>query len=111
MCSVTFEAGSFDAVGAFYSITHVPSAQQGALIASIAAWLKPSGTLVASFGTGAPGEWTEEWLGTTMFFGHVGETEALRFLAEAGLLVRHSLVEKQDNEEARFMWIEAAKYR
>ena len=111
MCSVTFEAGSFDAVGAFYSITHVPRAQQGALIASIATWLKPGGTLVASFGTGVPGEWTGEWLGTTMFFGHAGEAEALRFLTEAGLLVRHSSVEKQDNEEATFRWIEAAKDR
>jgi SAM-dependent methyltransferase len=111
MCSVTFEAGSFDAAGAFYSIIHVPPAQQGALIARIARWLKPGGTLVASFGTGAPGEWTGEWLGTTMFFGHAGETEALRFLAEAGLRVRHSSVEKQDNEEATFMWIEAAKDR
>jgi SAM-dependent methyltransferase len=109
MCSVTFEACSFDAVGAFYSITHVPPAQQGALIVSIATWLKPGGTLVASFGTGASREWTEEWLGTTMFFGHVGETEALRFLAEAGMLVRQSSVEKQDNEEAEFIWIEAAK--
>ena len=44
-----------------------------------------------------------------MFFGHVGETEALRFLAEAGMLVRQSSVEKQDNEEAKFIWIEAAK--
>jgi hypothetical protein len=46
-----------------------------------------------------------------MFFGHVGETEALRLLTEAGLLVRHSSVEKQDNEEAAFMWIEAVKDR
>jgi SAM-dependent methyltransferase len=111
MCSVTFEGSSFDAVGAFYSITHVPPAQQGTLIVSIATWLKPGGTLVASFGTGASGEWTGKWLGTTMFFGHVGETEALRLLTEAGLLVRHSSVEKQDNEEAAFMWIEAVKDR
>ena len=109
MCSVRFEAGSFDAVGAFYSITHVPPAQQGALIANIAKWLKPGGTLVASFGTGASAEWTGDWLGTTMFFGHLGETETLRFLAQTGLLVRHSSVEKQDNEQATFMWIEAAK--
>ena len=44
-----------------------------------------------------------------MFFGHLGETETLRFLAQIGLLVRHSSVEKQDNEEATFMWIEAAR--
>ena len=44
-----------------------------------------------------------------MFFGHLGQAEALKTLAEAGLLVRHSSVEKQDNEDASFMWIEATK--
>ena len=109
MCTVTFDAGSFHAVGAFYSITHVPTVQQGPLLIRIASWLKPGGTLVASFGTGIAGEWTGEWLGTTMFFGHVGETETLRLLTDAGLLIRHSSVEKQDNEEAAFMWVEAVK--
>ena len=111
MCDATFEAGSFDAVGAFYSITHVPPAQQGLLITKIATWLRPGGTLVASFGAGAAGEWTGEWLGTKMFFGHCGEVELLGYLADAGLKVRHFSIEKQDNEEAAFWWIEAAKAR
>ena len=42
-----------------------------------------------------------------MFFGHNGEAETLRCLADSGLRVRDSSVEKQDNEEAAFMWIEA----
>jgi SAM-dependent methyltransferase len=107
MCEVAFEVGSFHAVGAFYSITHIPRTQQGQLIAKIASWLKPGGMFVASFGSGAAGEWTCKWLGTTMFFGHNSEGETLRYLADAGLRVRDSSVEKQDNEEASFMWIEA----
>lgn len=109
MCDVAFEAGSFDAVGAFYSITHVPSVQQGPLILKIARWLKPGGVFVGSFGTGPSGEWTGEWLGTTMFFGHNGEAETLRCLCDAGLIVRKSSIERQDNEETAFLWIEAAK--
>lgn len=109
MCNVTFDADSFDAVGAFYSITHIPPVQQGPLLVRIAGWLKPGGMLVASFGAGTAGEWTGEWLGTTMFFGHVGEAETIRLLTDAGLLIRHSSVEKQDNEEAAFMWVEAIK--
>jgi ubiquinone/menaquinone biosynthesis C-methylase UbiE len=111
MCNVTFDESSFDAVGAFYSLTHVPPEQQKALITTIAMWLKPGGTLVASFGTGDAGEWTGEWLGATMYFGHLGQTETLRSLAEAGMRIRHSSVEKQDNEQATFMWIEATKDR
>jgi SAM-dependent methyltransferase len=49
MCEVAFEVGSFDAVGAFYSITHIPPTQQGRLIANIPAWLKPGRIFVASF--------------------------------------------------------------
>jgi len=109
MCERAFEPGSFDAVAAFYSITHVAPARQGTLIASIATWLKPGGRLIASFGTGAAGEWTGEWLGTTMFFGHVGEAETRRNLADAGLRIRRSSVEQQDNEQVCFLWIEAVK--
>jgi SAM-dependent methyltransferase len=111
MCEIAFEVGSFHAVGAFYSIKRIPPTQHGPLIANIAAWLKPGGMFVASFGSGAAGEWTGEWLGTTMFFGHNGEAETLRCLADSGLRVRDSSVEKQDNEEAAFMWIEAVKDR
>jgi SAM-dependent methyltransferase len=109
MCEVALEHECFDAVGAFYSITHIPPTQQGPLIAKIAAWLKRGGVLVASFGTGAAGMWTGEWLGTTMFFGNNGEAETLKDLAGAGLSVRSSSVEKQDNEDAAFLWIKAIK--
>jgi SAM-dependent methyltransferase len=95
MCEVAFEVGSFHAVGAFYSITHIPPTQQGPLIANIAAWLKPGGIFVASFGSGAAGEWTGEWLGTTMFFGHNGEAETLRCLADSGLRVRDGAVRQK----------------
>jgi SAM-dependent methyltransferase len=111
MCRITFEADSFHAVGAFYSITHVPPAQQGRLIASISKWLTRDGVLVASFGIGGAAEWTCEWLGTKMFFGHAGEAETLRCLADAGLRVHHSSIERQDNEDASFMWVEATKDR
>jgi len=44
-----------------------------------------------------------------MFFGQNGEAETLKYLADAGLEVRDSSVEKQDNEDATFLWIEAVK--
>jgi hypothetical protein len=79
------------------------------LIANIAAWLKPGGMFVASFGSGRAGEWTGEWLGTTMFFGHSSEAERLRCLADAGLRVRDCSIEKQDNEEATFIWMRRSR--
>jgi SAM-dependent methyltransferase len=109
MCKVEFETRSFDGVGAFYSITHVAPAEQGPLIARMASWLKVGGALVASFGTGASGEWTGTWLGTTMFFGHNREEATLQSLLDGGLKVRCSKIERQDNEDAAFLWIEAIK--
>lgn len=109
MCEVELDGGSFDAAGAFYSITHVPAAEQGALLAKIARWLRPGGMLVASFGAGPAGDWTGEWLGTTMFFGHGGEDATLASLGDAGMIVRRSQIERQDNEDAVFLWVAAVK--
>jgi hypothetical protein len=66
---------------------------------------------VASFGSGEAGERTCEWLGTTRFFGHNGEGETLRYLADSGLRVRDSSAETQDNEQASLMGVEAIKNR
>jgi hypothetical protein len=52
--------------------------EQRKLISKIVTWLKPGGTLVASFGAGEAAEWAGEWLGMTMFFGHAGEEVALQ---------------------------------
>src|ERR1700722_9170820 len=91
-------------------ITHIPPAEQGALISKIALWLKPGGILVASFAAGEPEEWVGEWLGTTMFFGHSSEDATLRCLYDAGLNVRRSMVEQQDNEGAVFVDCEERRH-
>ncbi|MCP2248251.1 Methyltransferase domain-containing protein [Lentzea aerocolonigenes] len=41
MTALDFPDGSFDGIRAFYSILHVPRAEQSGLIAKIARWLKP----------------------------------------------------------------------
>lgn len=109
MSKVQFDAGCFDAVGAFYSITHVPAAEQGPLFMKIAEWLKPGGTFVGSLGTGLGGDWIGDWMGTTMFFSHNSEVTSLALLHEAGLTVQQSEVERQDNEDAEFLWVLAVK--
>src|SRR5260370_13169921 len=50
MTALRLPPASFDAVAAFYSIIHVPRAEQPALLGQIAGWLRPDGLLVASFG-------------------------------------------------------------
>ena len=109
MCEVKFDTASFDAISAFYSLTHLTAAQQAQMISKIAGWLKPGGTLIASFGAGEAGGWIGEWLGTMMFFGNGGEEATLKRLRDARLNVRRCSVDRQDNEDAAFLWIEATR--
>ncbi len=63
----TAEPGSFDAVMALYSLSHVPRDHYPTLFARLAEWLRPDGWLLASMGTSDAAGWNEEnFLG----FGH-----------------------------------------
>ena len=61
------EPGSFDAVMALYSLTHIPRDKYPTLFGRVATWLRPGGWFLASMGTSDDAGWNEEnFLG----FGH-----------------------------------------
>ena len=109
MTGVELPAASFDGVAAFYSIIHVPAAEQGPLLARIGSWLKPGGVFVGSFGAGKAHDWTGDWLGTEMFFSHNDEATSVALVRQAGLEPLRTETVEQDNEDARFLWILARK--
>jgi len=109
MTRVDLAENIFEGISAFYSITHIPAAEQGPLLRRIGAWLKPGGAFVGSFGTGTAHDWTGEWLGTDMFFSHNNDETTLELVRRAGLDVVRTEIVKQDNEDARFRWIFARK--
>jgi SAM-dependent methyltransferase len=111
MLKVELPQRHFDAVGAFYSITHIPATEQGELFKRVALWLKPGGFLVASLGTDRGGDWFGEWMGTRVFFSHNDKATSLALLHDAGLLVEQAEVQRQDNENTKFLWIVARKPR
>ena len=104
---MTLPEASFDGIGAFYSMTHIPAGEQGGLLEHVAAWLRPGGVFVESFGAGPAADWQGKWLGTGMYFSHNDEAKTLSLLQRAGLHVTRAETVKQDNEEARFLWIVA----
>lgn len=111
MASVDFEPMSFDAVTAFYSITHVPRNEHRALLERIGTWLKPGGLFLASMGAHDSPDWTGEWLGVTMFFSHF-DADANRALVEdSGFRIERAEVigEDEDGETVRFFWILARR--
>jgi SAM-dependent methyltransferase len=88
--ALTFDDGSFDAVTAFYSIIHLPLAEQPALFGRISRWLRPSGLLLCTVGW-RPWTGTEEsWrgvAGATMYWSHAGRETYRQWLSEADLSV------------------------
>lgn len=108
MTALDFPDGQFDAVAAFYSILHVPRAEQPALIANIARWLKPGGLFLASLGVGTP-DVTEDWLGVEMFFGSNTPARNRELLAQHLEIVIDDLVTMHEPDPATFHWVLARR--
>jgi SAM-dependent methyltransferase len=104
MTELDFPDGSFDGICAFYSILHVPRAEQPVLLAKIARWLKPGGLFLASLGTGTP-DVTETWLGVEMFFGSNTPDRNRTLLAEHMEIVVDDLVTMHEPDPATFHWV------
>ena len=96
MARVAFAPGAFAAVVAFFSIIHLPLAEQPGLLARIAGWLAPGGRLLAVLGREA---WTgveENWRGVPgvrMYYSHASAHVYRGWLAEAGFAVEEEGVE------------------
>ena len=112
MTGLAFPPHSFDAVVAFYSLTHVPRDEQEPLLGRIRDWLRPAGVLVATMGVeDDPGSVEQDWLGVDMYFSHFGARRNRRMVEAAGLVVESSeiLAEPEDRHDARFLWIVARR--
>lgn len=109
MTTIEFPSSAFDAVVAFYSLTHIPRVEHPLFLKKVTHWLRPGGLFLASFGTTALDDWVGEWLGTTMFFSHYDGAKSTQLVLDAGLLIERAEVLKQGNEETEFLWITAQK--
>jgi cyclopropane fatty-acyl-phospholipid synthase-like methyltransferase len=115
MLDVSFESATFDAVAAFYAITHVPRQHHADLLGRIAGWLRPGGVLVISMGaTDDPGTVEEDWLGVPMYFSHYDAVTNQGLVQRAGFeLVEAQVIEEigPDESAERFLWIVAKRLR
>ena len=114
MTALEFPAASFDAVVAFYALTHVPRDEQPALLERIRTWLRPGGVFVASMGVeDDPGGIERDWLGVDMYFSHFGARRNRRLVEAAGMEIESAeiLPEPGDRHGARFLWVVARAQR
>jgi SAM-dependent methyltransferase len=84
MAGLQLRPASTDAVAAFYSLIHLPLADQQALFPRVRDWLGPGGYFLAIVGAG---QWTgtAPYLGADMFWDHADTGTYLRWLRAAGL--------------------------
>ena len=85
---VAFDAGTFDAVVALYSITHVPRRHYPVLFERIRTWIEPDGWLLATLGTGNSSGWLEEdflGFGATSWTNSFDPNTTEQLLRQAGL--------------------------
>jgi 2-polyprenyl-3-methyl-5-hydroxy-6-metoxy-1,4-benzoquinol methylase len=109
MTNVEFATKSFDAVVAFYAITHVPREEHAILLRRIASWLEPGGIFLASLGAASlPGS-TEAWLGTHMFFSHYDAQANERLVRDAGFSIERAEVIDEEKDDGRFLWVIARR--
>jgi SAM-dependent methyltransferase len=112
MTRLDLPTGYFDAVVAFYSLTHVPRREHRRLLAQTASWLRPGGLLVASMGAGALPDCVEaDWLGAPMFFSHYGARTNKRLVRDVGFDIISARIEQTDEDgfAVSFLWIVARK--
>ncbi|GAP82874.2 putative methyltransferase protein [Rosellinia necatrix] len=112
MGALAFADASFDLAVAFYSIVHLPRAEQEVLFGRLARWLRPGGYLVANF---AEAEFesavVDRWLGDDggwMYWSAWGGEKTVEKLGQAGFeVVSADTVE--DEGDATFVWVIARR--
>jgi SAM-dependent methyltransferase len=110
LATLEYPPASFDAVVAFYSLTHVPRDEHALLLARIRRWLRPGGLFLASLGVeDDPGTVEEGWLGVDMYFSHFSARVSRRLVETAGLVIEQAdvVTEPEDRHDARFLWVVA----
>jgi cyclopropane fatty-acyl-phospholipid synthase-like methyltransferase len=101
---------SYDAVVAFFSLTHLERDELPALLSRVRRWLTPRGVFVAAFGVSDDaGTVDEEWLGAPMFFSHFDAATNEQLVARTGFDILQSRIvtEPEDGHPADFLWITA----
>jgi len=109
---IELEPGSFDGVVSLYVFNHVPREELGPLLGRIAAWLRPGGHLLASFGASDLPGWYGEWLdGVETFFSGYEPPVTLALVRAAGLDVLSDELETihEPEGEVTFLWVLARR--
>lgn len=119
---VSFEAGdmtalsipeaTFDGVVCFFTLFHLPRAEQPPMLSKIYSWLKVGGLLVCNFATFDEEEIYGEMMGHGIFWSGFGVSENRAMVLEAGFEVEmEEVLESEVDGGNEFWWVAARKTR
>lgn len=112
MVNLEFESNYFDAIVAFYSITHVPRLEHKQLLSNIYRMLKKGGLMMLTMGYGdSPDTISPDWFGSPMFFSHFDGDTNLKLVQETGfnIIQAEDEIEYEYNNSVCFRWVVASK--
>lgn len=108
LSEIAFPNRSFDAVVAFYALTHVPRMRHADVLGRIVQWLRPGGLVLISMGTrDDPGAIQADWLGASMYFSSFDAATNRALVRRAGIrIVSDEIVDEDERDPgARFLWV------
>ncbi len=112
MTTLSFEPDSFDGVVSFFTLFHIPRAEQKGILSNIYIWLKPGGLFAFNLATVDEEEIYGELMGHGMFWSSYSVEESKVMVAEVGLeVVEAEVLESEPDEGIEFLWIVARKSR
>ncbi|KAK6856324.1 methyltransferase [Apiospora arundinis] len=118
MLALDFAPASFDGVVGFYSIFHLPRAEQKTMLAKIHAWLKPGAMLAFNLATMDEEEIHGEFMGHGMFWSSYAVADSVAMVKEVGFEAVDAeeleagdgkLAEDDPDFGVKFLWIAARK--
>lgn len=118
MLSLSFDKGRFDGVVAFFTIFHLPRAEQHTMLRKIYTWLAPGGALVLNLATVDEEEIYGEFRGHGMYWSSYGVEENKAMICDAGFeVVDAEILEAGDGQleegdadyGVKFLWIRATR--
>ncbi len=110
MTALSFEPDSFHGVVSFFTIFHLPRAEQRGMLSKIYVWLKPGGLFAFNLATVDEEEIYGELMGHGMFWSSYSVEESKAMVTEVGLeVIEAELLESEPDEGIKFLWVVARK--
>lgn len=110
MAGLSIEAQSVDGIVCFFTLFHLPRAEQKPMLSKIYSWLKPGGLLVCNFATFDEEEIYGEMMGHGIFWSGFDANGNQTMLEEVGFEIEAEEVLESDADGGNeFQWIAARK--